>query len=99
MRSNPSPSVHLIFFLGAAQSIMVMVDCFEWFVYDFGNYENLRMFKLSSIDSPILNGVIIFLVQLVYCWRIWVLSKWRVLPGVIAFVGEEISFPCDTQAD
>jgi len=78
---------------------MVMVDCFEWFVYEFGNYKNLFMFKLSSIDSPILNGVIEFLVQLVYCWHIWVLSKWRILPGIIAFVGEEISFPYDTKTD
>jgi len=85
--------------MGATQSIMVMVNCFEWFVYDFGNYRNLFMFKLSSVISLFFNGVIVFLVQLVYCWRIWVLSKWRILPGVVAFVSEDISFPNDTKTD
>jgi hypothetical protein len=65
---------------------MAMVDGFHWFVYDFGDYDALLDFKLSSIDSPIFDAVIAFVVQLVYCWRIWLLSKWRVFPCIIAFV-------------
>ncbi|KAF5350065.1 hypothetical protein D9756_009073 [Leucocoprinus leucothites] len=78
--------VHFIFLLDAVQSIMVMADAFEWYVYNFGDYDHLLDFAFAGIDSPILDGVIAFVVQLVYCWRIWVLSEWRVLPGVIAFL-------------
>jgi hypothetical protein len=64
-----------------------MVDAFHWFVYNFGNTEALSDLSMAGIDGPVLDGVIALIVQLVYCWRIWVLSGQRpVLPAIIALV-------------
>ncbi|KAJ3566612.1 hypothetical protein NP233_g6892 [Leucocoprinus birnbaumii] len=53
------------------QSILALRDGFE--CYD------------APISNPIFDSIIAFPVQVVYCWRIWVLSGWRLLPGVIGF--------------
>ncbi|KAF9449208.1 hypothetical protein P691DRAFT_667915, partial [Macrolepiota fuliginosa MF-IS2] len=78
--------VHILFILDTIQTIMTMVDAFNWFVYNFGNYEAMLDFGIASIDSPFMDGLIAFIVQLVYCWRVRVLSQWRVLPAIIAFL-------------
>ncbi|KAF5354110.1 hypothetical protein D9756_007312 [Leucocoprinus leucothites] len=80
--------VYSLFFLDAAQSILAMVDAFHWFVYNFGNADALSDLSMAGIDGPFLDGIIAFMVQLVYCWRIWVLSRRRlVLPMIIALLG------------
>ncbi|XP_006456527.1 hypothetical protein AGABI2DRAFT_122425 [Agaricus bisporus var. bisporus H97] len=77
--------VHLLFALDTAQAILTMVDAFNWFVYGFGNVEALLEFGTASIDSPFMDGLIAFIVQMVYCWRVRVLSKSTVIPALIAF--------------
>lgn len=78
--------VHFLFLLDFAQTIMTMSDAFHWFVYNFGNYEALDHSGLSGIDAPVMDGLIAVIVQLVYCWRVWVLSGWRGFPAFIAVV-------------
>lgn len=78
--------VHLLFLLDLVQTIMTMVDAFDWFVYSFGNANMLVNFEIAAIDSPFLDGIIAFIVQVVYCWRVRVLSGWRIVPGIIAFL-------------
>ncbi|KXN92500.1 hypothetical protein AN958_07447 [Leucoagaricus sp. SymC.cos] len=78
-------TVHFLFLLEAVQSILVIADAFHWFVYNFGDYNGLLDLAYSSIDGPILDSFIAFVVQLVYCWRIWVLSRRRIaIPAIIA---------------
>ncbi|KAJ3565503.1 hypothetical protein NP233_g7591 [Leucocoprinus birnbaumii] len=72
--------VHFLFLLDTAQTFMIMDDAFFWFVYNFGDFSALFSFNLASIDGPVLDAIITFTVQLVYCWRLWKLGKWRVLP-------------------
>ncbi|KAF5354147.1 hypothetical protein D9756_007298 [Leucocoprinus leucothites] len=80
--------VYFLFILDAAQSILAMVDAFHWFVYNFGNTEALSDLSMAGIDGPLLDGIIALMVQIVYCWRIWVLSGRRaVLPAIIALLG------------
>lgn len=69
---------------------MTMVDGFRWFVFNFGNYEAMLDFGVAGIDSPFMDGLIALIVQLVYGWRIWVLSKWRLVPILIGFVRHRI---------
>ena len=73
-----------------------MVDAFHWFVYNFGDTGALSDLSMAGIDGPVLDGFIALMVQLVYCWRIWVLSgRKAVLPAIIALV----SFLCDLSLD
>ncbi len=78
-------SVHLIFLLDTVQTCFSMDDTFFYFVYGFGNVE--RLFELHwAFDVPTIDAVIGLIVQGVYCWRIWVLSGWRVIPIFSALV-------------
>ncbi|KAF5350112.1 hypothetical protein D9756_009066 [Leucocoprinus leucothites] len=78
--------VHFIFFLDTIQTLVIMDDVFFWFVYHFGDFSALSEFNLSSVDGPLLDAIIAFTVQLVYCWRVWVIGKWKALPIVTALV-------------
>ncbi|KAJ3577029.1 hypothetical protein NP233_g47 [Leucocoprinus birnbaumii] len=79
--------VHLLFLLDTVQSFMIMDDVFFWYVYNFGNYANVEFkYNLVPIDGILMDALIMFTVQLVYCWRLWVLGRWRILPGIAAFL-------------
>lgn len=78
--------VHFLFVLDTTQSFMIMDDAFFWFVYNFGDFTALFRFNLASIDGPVLGSTITFTVQLVYCWRLWILGKWKALPIVFALL-------------
>ncbi|KAJ3566623.1 hypothetical protein NP233_g6880 [Leucocoprinus birnbaumii] len=49
-------------------------------------YAVMRKLHLASLDGPFVDAVIALTVQLVYCWRIWVLGRWRIVPVVIAIL-------------
>ncbi|KAJ3566615.1 hypothetical protein NP233_g6894 [Leucocoprinus birnbaumii] len=87
MPTHPPPlyQVHFLWLIETTQSIIALSDGFEWFVYHFGEYDSLLDYFNLNISNPIADSIIAFPVQLVYCWRIWVLSGWRLLPSVIAF--------------
>jgi hypothetical protein len=67
-----------------------MDDVFFWFGYNFNDAMALYGFHLSTIDLAILDAIIAFVVQLVYCWGIWRLSQWRVAPALISFVSQPV---------
>jgi len=87
-------TVHFIFALDTVQSIFSMDDTFFYFVYGFGDVG--RLFDLHwAFDVPTLDAIIGLVVQGVYCWRIWVLSGWRVIPivsGLIALMAGAAGF-------
>ncbi|KAJ3566613.1 hypothetical protein NP233_g6891 [Leucocoprinus birnbaumii] len=78
--------VHFLWLMETIQSVLALCDGFEWFVYHFGDYNSLVDYYNAAISNPIADSIIAFPVQLVYCWRIWVLSGWRLLPSAIAFL-------------
>lgn len=63
-----------------------MEDAFFWFAYHFGDIGKVYQFHFAAFDVPTLDAIIALIVQMVYCWRIWVLSKWRVMPVLTALV-------------
>ena len=77
--------VHFIFLLDTVQSVLVMDDWFYWFVYHFSDYNSLGHFNYAVVDGPFLDAIIMFTVQVVYCWRVWRLGGWKVLPAVAVF--------------
>jgi len=72
--------------LDTAQTLMTMDDIFFWYVYNFGNYNALRDFNMATIDGPLIDAIVMFTVQLVYSWRVWMLGRWRVVPAIAIFV-------------
>lgn len=69
-----------------------MEDAFFWFAYNFGDTDKIYELHSSGIDIPLLDAVMALTVQLVYCWRIWVLSRWRVVPILTALVRFAFAF-------
>jgi len=77
--------VHLIFALDTVQTCFTMDDVFFWFVYGFGDVNRLFQFHWA-FHIPTLDAIIGLIVQGVYCWRIWKLSGWRIIPIFILLV-------------
>lgn len=72
---------------------MTMDDVFFWFVRNYGDYQKMFVFNLAAIDSPLLDAIIAITVQLVYCWRMWKIGGWKVLPLLSAAVGYTTLYP------
>ncbi|KAF9458912.1 hypothetical protein BDZ94DRAFT_1269418 [Collybia nuda] len=79
--------VYILFSLELIQTGLSTADAFHWFVYGFGNMNTLATAYISPIDAPIMNSLMAYMVQLFYGWRLWVLSKSRILVAVIVFIG------------
>lgn len=69
------------------QTIFTAADGFHWFVFGFGDMDRLGEFYLANFDSPMMSAVIAFVVQIMYAWRVYHLSKLRVVTGLICVVG------------
>ncbi|KAF9449485.1 hypothetical protein P691DRAFT_667400, partial [Macrolepiota fuliginosa MF-IS2] len=78
--------VHFIFLLETVQTFFTVADGFHWFVYGFGNVEQLSEFFLANFDSPMMGSVIALVVQLVYAWRVYHLSGLKSITGLICLV-------------
>jgi hypothetical protein len=68
---------------------VTIADAFHWYVYNFGNYDAILDFPITN--APIFDAIIAIVVQLTYCWRIWTMSDWKVLPIMIALVSAAFS--------
>ncbi|KAF5364136.1 hypothetical protein D9756_000146 [Leucocoprinus leucothites] len=78
-------TAHFICFLEMVQTFLTVADGFHWFVFGFGDMDKLAEFFLANFDTPMMSVVIAFIVQCMYAWRVYVLSKLRVITGVIVF--------------
>ncbi|KAF8208585.1 hypothetical protein K438DRAFT_1812495 [Mycena galopus ATCC 62051] len=65
---------------------MTTSDTFQWFVYGFGNMETLDTMYLNPWDMVLLDSTIGLIVQIFYCWRIYVLRKSLVVPAPISLI-------------
>ncbi|KAF5352676.1 hypothetical protein D9756_006282 [Leucocoprinus leucothites] len=80
-------TVHFMFLLDTIQSIMMMDDLFFWFVHNFNDYSVAAFeFHLITVDGLFLDALIMFIAQLVYCWRLRELGKWTILPAASALL-------------
>ncbi|KAJ7118804.1 hypothetical protein C8R44DRAFT_878349 [Mycena epipterygia] len=72
--------------LDVLQTGMTTADSFYWFVYGFGNMKTLDTCFLNPFDMVMIDTIIGFIAQLFYCWRIYVLRKTLIIPGLISMV-------------
>ncbi|KAF9063595.1 hypothetical protein BDP27DRAFT_1426761 [Rhodocollybia butyracea] len=82
--------VYGLAFIDVLQTCMMSADAFHWFVFGFGNMDQLNDTFLNSWDVPFLDSIISLVVQLFYCWRIYVLRNrsllFPVIIGVVSLV-------------
>lgn len=74
MQPNICCTVYGLYFLETAQTALATADAFHWFAIGYGNMISLSQPYASSVDAPIMDGIIAFIVQIFFCWRIWVCS-------------------------
>jgi len=85
--------VYGLFLLDSLQTIMAAPDSFTLFATGFGNMNVLKDPRLSGFYAPILDGIIAFIVQTFFCYRIKILQKSWWLPltifciSIAGFVG------------
>ncbi|KAF5348919.1 hypothetical protein D9756_009830 [Leucocoprinus leucothites] len=77
-------TVAFIFVMEFAQTLMTVADGFHWFVFGFGDVNALGEFFLANFDSPMMSSVVALVVQSMYAWRLYRLSKSKVLTYIIA---------------
>ncbi|KAF8067816.1 hypothetical protein FPV67DRAFT_1159189 [Lyophyllum atratum] len=76
--------VYGIFALDTIQSILSTADAFHWFAEGYGNMLFLADPHISPLGVPILGAIIAFIVQVFFCWRIWILGKSMGLPILVS---------------
>lgn len=78
--------VYTIFLLDTLQTCMTGADAFYWFCSGFGNLNHLSNVYISFFDTPMLGSLMALIVQSFFCYRIWILSKNKIIPIVLWLV-------------
>ncbi|HEV7736141.1 MAG TPA: hypothetical protein VGO47_02060 [Chlamydiales bacterium] len=78
-----------VYFMGVlqlAQTLIITDDCWNWLIASWAKPEGIIATNLAWFDGPILVGIISFIAQCFYAWRIWMLGRSGTLVGVIVLV-------------
>jgi len=78
--------VYSTFALSTIQTALASADGFHWYAAGYGDMRVLIDPFISPLDVPILDGLLAFIVQSFFCWRIWVLQKSIWLPILVVLV-------------
>ncbi|KAE9390526.1 hypothetical protein BT96DRAFT_1024511 [Gymnopus androsaceus JB14] len=78
--------VYTIYILEIVQTVLVSHDAFAIFGYGFGNLESLTDMHLDWLTVPVMSGVVAFIGQAFYAYRILALSKSPFVPGFIVLI-------------
>jgi len=66
---------YFTFLLETVQTALSGADIYYWFIEGFANIERLKDSHFAPIDIPIFHGIMAFVVQGYFCYRIWTLNK------------------------
>ncbi|KAK0468773.1 hypothetical protein IW261DRAFT_1372803 [Armillaria novae-zelandiae] len=78
--------VYGIYIIEFVETILFTHDAFAKFGYGFGDIEALIRMDFNWLAVPIMSGVIAFVGQVFYAYRIFILSKSRIVPVFIICV-------------
>ncbi|KAF9072056.1 hypothetical protein BDP27DRAFT_1418416 [Rhodocollybia butyracea] len=78
--------VYGIFTIEVIQTVLITHDAFAIFGYGFGNFDSLTDIHMEWFTVPVMSGVVAFVGQAFYAYRIWVLSRSKVVPLLILLV-------------
>lgn len=79
----------LVYGLMIVETLQIIVathDSFNELVYSWGNEESLVQLYLTWLTVPILTGLTSCVIQCFYAWRIYILSKSKVISGSIVLI-------------
>ncbi|KAM6501366.1 hypothetical protein JOM56_004380 [Amanita muscaria] len=65
--------VYSSYFIELVQVACAAANIDFWFGAGFGNLDHLNSVHLSPFDTPLIGSLVAFIVQLFFCYRIWVL--------------------------
>ncbi|KZT01788.1 uncharacterized protein LAESUDRAFT_450779 [Laetiporus sulphureus 93-53] len=68
------------------QSALIAAVGFDYYVYDYGDVSGLTTYHNGWFSVPVMCGVMSAAVQCFFAWRIWVISKLRILVGAIVTI-------------
>ena len=83
---------YFAFLLETVQTALTGADVYYWFIEGFGNIERLKDSHFTPIDIPIFHGIMAFVVQGYFCYRIWTLNR-RSLKLCIVIALVRIKYP------
>ncbi|KAJ7660330.1 hypothetical protein DFH06DRAFT_1194386 [Mycena polygramma] len=79
--------VYGVYAIELAQTILIVQDMFSTFAFNFGDLVYLANINLAWSISPMLTGVVAFIGQSFYAYRVFVLSGSRLVSVFIKQVG------------
>ncbi|KAF8058985.1 hypothetical protein FPV67DRAFT_1454994 [Lyophyllum atratum] len=79
-------TLYTVFAIDTIQTILVAVDSYRWFASGYGDMREMAAPLISPFNVPILDGLLAFIVQVLFCWRIGVLQKSVWLPSIVLVV-------------
>ncbi|KAJ7057837.1 hypothetical protein C8F01DRAFT_325074 [Mycena amicta] len=79
--------VYTIFFFMTLSTCLNAADAYFWFASGFGNLIQLGSAHISPFYTPILGSIIALVIQLFFCYRIWIIKSAALpLSAVIAVI-------------
>ncbi|KAJ6580184.1 hypothetical protein DFH09DRAFT_1310126 [Mycena vulgaris] len=75
--------VYIVFTIDVVQTILITHDAFATFGYGFGDVSAVTKLRLDWVTIPIIGGLVAFVGQSFYAYRIYVLSKSWLIPLLI----------------
>ncbi|KAK0486476.1 hypothetical protein IW261DRAFT_1359283 [Armillaria novae-zelandiae] len=78
--------VYGIYILEFVQTMLVTYDVFATLGYGFGDFDALTRMYFNWLIVPIMSGIVAFVGQVFYAYRVFILSKSRTVPILITCV-------------
>ncbi|ESK91210.1 hypothetical protein Moror_2930 [Moniliophthora roreri MCA 2997] len=78
--------VYGVYLVETMQTVMITYDAFQQFAYGFADPAALDRINLIWFDCCLIDGLVAFLVQTYFAYRIYTLSNSKALSGIIFFV-------------
>ncbi|PBK88455.1 hypothetical protein ARMGADRAFT_997101 [Armillaria gallica] len=78
--------VYGVYIVEFVQTILASHDAFGLFGYDFGDFEALTEIRLNWLTIPIMSALSAFVGQVFYAYRIFILSRSRIVPIFVTCV-------------
>ncbi|KAJ7032196.1 hypothetical protein C8F04DRAFT_1396785 [Mycena alexandri] len=92
--------VYTVYCISLLQVIFETIDAFNTFGYRFGDPSALATTEFAWLVAPVFQGIVACIVQSFYAYRLYQLSKSRVVPSILVFAALVIGvYPYTDTAD
>ncbi|KAJ7467567.1 hypothetical protein FB451DRAFT_1401569 [Mycena latifolia] len=78
--------VYTVYAIELVETVLITQDAFAIFGYGFGDFTELTNIHLAWLDVPVTSGLVAFIGQSFYAYRVYVLSQSWVVPVLIVVV-------------